>query len=179
VSDAQPGHSQASHAQHRDEAPASVGVAVLTVSDTRTKETDKSGALIIERLEGAGHTVVHRAIVKDTARQIKGELAIAIEKRGCQAVILNGGTGIAPRDNTFEVVDGLLEKRLPGFGEIFRHLSYQEIGAAAIMSRATMGTHRGRILVSLPGSTGACRLAMDELILPELGHLVNTVSPTP
>jgi molybdenum cofactor biosynthesis protein B len=166
-----------SHVEHQDAAPDHVGVAVITVSDSRTEETDKSGALIREKLEGNGHTLVHYAIVKDTARQIKGELAIAVEKRGCQALILNGGTGISPRDNTFEVVDGMLEKHLPGFGEIFRYLSYKEIGSAAIMSRATMGTYRGRILVSLPGSTGAVRLAMDELLLPQLGHLVNTVSP--
>ena len=166
-----------SHVEHQDAAPDHVGVAVITVSDSRTEETDKSGALIREELEGNGHTLVHYAIVKDTARQIKGELAIAVEKRGCQALILNGGTGISPRDNTFEVVDGMLEKHLPGFGEIFRYLSYKEIGSAAIMSRATMGTYRGRILVSLPGSTGAVRLAMDELLLPQLGHLVNTVSP--
>lgn len=166
-----------SHVEHRAAAPTSLAVAVITVSDSRTKDTDKSGALIIEKLEGAGHTIVHYAIVKDTARQIKGELAMAVEKPGCQALILNGGTGISPRDNTFEVVDGMLEKRLPGFGEIFRYLSYKEIGSAAIMSRATLGTYRGRIMTSLPGSTGAVRLAMDELLLPELGHLVNTVSP--
>jgi molybdenum cofactor biosynthesis protein B len=166
-----------SHAEHRAAAPDSVGVAIITVSDSRTQETDKSGTLIREKLEEGGHTIVHYAIVKDTARQIKGELAIAVEKRGCQALILNGGTGVSPRDNTFEVVNGMLDKRLPGFGEIFRYLSYKEIGSAAIMSRATMGTYRGRIMVSLPGSTGAVRLAMDELLLPELGHLVNTVSP--
>ncbi len=166
-----------SHAEHRAAAPDSVGVAVITVSDSRDEDSDKSGALIREKLESAGHDVVHYAIVKDTARQIKGELAIAVEKRGCQALILNGGTGVSPRDNTFEVVNGLLEKRLPGFGEIFRYLSFKEIGSAAIMSRTVMGTYRGRIMVSLPGSTGAVRLAMDELLLPELGHLVNTVSP--
>ena len=166
-----------SHAAHRAAAPDSVGVAVITVSDTRDKDTDRSGALIREKLEGGGHTVIHYAIVKDTAGQIKGELAIAVEKRGCQALILNGGTGISPRDNTCEVVDGMLEKRLPGFGEIFRYLSYKEIGSAALMSRATMGTYLGRIMVSLPGSTGAVRLAMDELLLPELSHLVDTVSP--
>lgn len=166
-----------SHAEHRAAAPVSVGVAVITVSDTRTKDTDKSGALICERLETNGHTIVHYVIVKDTARQIKGELAIAVEKKGCQALILNGGTGISPRDNTFEVVNGMLDKRLPGFGELFRYLSYKEIGSAAIMSRATLGTYRGRIMASLPGSTGAVRLAMDELLLPELGHLVDTANP--
>lgn len=166
-----------SHLQHRADAPASVGVAVITVSDTRDRDTDKSGQLIQEKLAQGGHRVVHYAIVTDTARQIKGELAIAVEKTGCQAVLLNGGTGISPRDNTFEVVDGMLEKRLPGFGELFRALSYKEIGAAAMMSRATAGTYRGRILVCLPGSTAAVRLAMDELILPELGHLVGTIAP--
>ncbi len=166
-----------SHVEHREAAPDQVGVAVITVSDTRDRDSDKSGGLIKERLTGAGHKVVHYAIVKDTARQIKGEMAMALEKGGCQALILNGGTGIAPRDNTFEVVDNMLDKRLPGFGEIFRALSFEEIGAAAIMSRATAGTYRGRILISLPGSTGAVRLAMDKLILPELAHLVHTISP--
>lgn len=166
-----------SHLQHRADAPASIGVAVITVSDTRDRDTDKSGQLIQEKLAQGGHRVIHYAIVTDTARQIKGELAIAVEKAGCQAVLLNGGTGISPRDNTFEVVDGMLEKRLPGFGELFRALSYREIGAAAMMSRATAGTYRGRILVCLPGSTAAVRLAMDELILPELSHLVGTIAP--
>lgn len=166
-----------SHAEHREAAPDSVGVAVITVSDTRNRDNDKSGQLLQEKLTGAGHKVVHYAIVKDTARQIKGELAIAIEKGGCQALILNGGTGIAPRDNTFEVVNGMLDKRLPGFGEIFRYLSYKEIGSAAIMSRAIAGTYRGRIMISLPGSSGAVRLAMDELVIPELAHMVDTVSP--
>ncbi|MBT3345844.1 MAG: molybdenum cofactor biosynthesis protein MoaB [Gemmatimonadetes bacterium] len=166
-----------SHTHHKSEAPASVGVAVITMSDTRTQDNDKSGQLIKEKLAEAGHEVVHYAIVKDTARQIKGELAIVCEKKSCQAVILNGGTGISPRDNTFEVVNGMLDKRLPGFGEIFRYLSFKEIGSAAMMSRTTAGTYRGRILMALPGSTAAVRLAMDELILPELGHLVATIQP--
>ncbi len=166
-----------SHTQHKSEAPLSVGVAVITLSDTRDQSSDKSGQLIKEKLEEAGHEVIHYAVVKDTARQIKGELAIVCEKAACKAVILNGGTGISPRDNTFEVVNGMLDKRLPGFGEIFRYLSYKEIGSAAIMSRTTAGTYRGRIIMSLPGSTPAVRLAMDALIIPELGHLVATIQP--
>jgi molybdenum cofactor biosynthesis protein B len=166
-----------SHTQHKSAAPTKVGVAVITLSDTRDQDSDTSGQLIKQKLEENDHEVVHYAVVKDTARQIKGELAIVCEKSACQAVILNGGTGISPRDNTFEVVDGMLDKRLPGFGEIFRFLSYQEIGSSAIMSRMTAGTYRGRIIMSLPGSTGAVRLAMDELILPELGHLVAMVQP--
>ncbi|MBT4610089.1 MAG: molybdenum cofactor biosynthesis protein MoaB [Gemmatimonadetes bacterium] len=166
-----------SHTQHKSAAPTKVSVAVITLSDTRDEGSDKSGQLIKQKLEENGHQVMHYAVVKDTARQIKGVLAIVCEKSACQAVILNGGTGISPRDNTFEVVDRMLDKRIPGFGEIFRFLSYQEIGSAAIMSRATAGTYRGRIIMSLPGSTGAVRLAMDELILPELGHLVATIQP--
>jgi molybdenum cofactor biosynthesis protein B len=166
-----------SHAQHKSAAPTKVGVAVITLSDTRDQDSDTSGQLIKQKLEENDHEVVHYAVVKDTARQIKGELAIVCEKSACQAVILNGGTGISPRDNTFEVVDGMLDKRLPGFGEVFRFLSYQQIGSSAIMSRTTAGTYRGRIIMSLPGSTGAVRLAMDELILPELGHLVAMVQP--
>ena len=165
------------HAHHKSDAPTSVGVAVITMSDSRDKDSDKSGQLIKEKLIEAGHEVVHYAVVKDTARQIKGELAIVCEKAACKAVIMNGWTGISPRDNTFEVVNGMLDKRLPGFGEIFRYLSYKEIGSAAMMSRTTAGTYRGRILMSLPGSTPAVRLAMDELILPELGHLVATIQP--
>ena len=165
------------HAHHKSDAPTSVGVAVITMSDSRNKDSDKSGQLIKEKLIEAGHEVVHYAVVKDTARQIKGELVIVCEKAACKAVIMNGGTGISPRDNTFEVVNGMLDKRLPGFGEIFRYLSYKEIGSAAMMSRTTAGTYRGRILMSLPGSTPAVRLAMDELILPELGHLVATIQP--
>jgi molybdenum cofactor biosynthesis protein B len=166
-----------SHTQHKSAAPTKVGVAVITLSDTRDQDSDTSGQLIKHKLEENDHEVVHYAVVKDTARQIKGELAIVCEKSACQAVILNGGTGISPRDNTFEVVDGMLDKRLPGFGEVFRFLSYQQIGSSAIMSRTTAGTYRGRIIMSLPGSTGAVRLAMDELILPELGHLVAMVQP--
>ncbi|MEE2659811.1 MAG: molybdenum cofactor biosynthesis protein B [Candidatus Latescibacterota bacterium] len=166
-----------SHAEHRAAAPESVGVGVITVSDSRNRDNDKSGKFIREKLIETGHLVPHYALVTDTARQIKGELAIVCEKSSVQALILNGGTGIAPRDNTFEVVNGLLEKRLPGFGEIFRYLSFQEIGSAAIMSRACAGTYRGRIVISLPGSTNACRLAMDQIIIPELAHLVDTIKP--
>ena len=167
-----------SHHQHRREGPASVGCAVITVSDTRDRESDRSGKLIEDRLKESGHEVVHYAIVRDSPRQIEGELAILAEKSSCQAIILNGGTGIAARDTTYDALVGLLDKRLEGFGEIFRYLSYQEIGSAAIMSRALAGTYRGRILISLPGSTAAVKLAMDKLILPELSHMVGTISPT-
>ena len=166
-----------SHHQHRAEAPASVGCAVITVSDTRDESSDKSGALIKEKLTEAGHEIVHYVIVKDSPKQIKGEMAVLAEKRSCKAIIFNGGTGIAARDTTYDTLADMLEKRLDGFGEIFRYLSYEEIGAAAIMSRAVAGTFRGRIVISLPGSSAAVRLAMDKLILPELSHMVGTISP--
>jgi len=163
--------------EHLKDSPGEVGCAVITVSDTRDEQTDKSGQLIKSLLEEDGHKVVSYRIVKDSPLQIKGELAILVENSACQAIILNGGTGIAPRDTTYDTLDKLLEKRLDGFGEIFRYLSFQEIGSGAIMSRAVAGTYRSRIVISVPGSTGAVRLAMEKLILPELGHMVGTVSP--
>ncbi len=157
---------------HRQAAPRSVRCAVITVSDTRTVETDTSGALIRERLERAGHVVIGYAIVPDEAEEI-GQLLDAFAARSdCDAILLNGGTGIARRDVTIETVQARLEKRIDGFGELFRWLSYREIGAAAMLSRATAGVYAGKIVIAMPGSTGAVRLAMDELVLPELAHLV-------
>jgi molybdopterin adenylyltransferase len=145
--------------------------AIITVSDTRTPETDESGTLIREGLTAQGHQVVGYAIVRDEAAHIATRIDSAIDA-GAAVVILNGGTGIARRDSTFEAVDGLLEKRLPGFGELFRMLSYVEIGAGAMLLRATAGTYRGALIFSLPGSPHAVGLALDKLILPELPHLV-------
>lgn len=158
--------------QHRAAAPRSVRCAVITVSDTRTAETDTSGALIRERLERWGHQVIAYAIVPDEADQIGQLLDEFLERPDCDAVLLNGGTGIARRDVTYEAVAARLEKRLDGFGELFRWLSYREIGTAAMLSRAIAGVARGKVVIAMPGSTGAVRLAMDELVLPELAHLV-------
>jgi molybdenum cofactor biosynthesis protein B len=163
-------------AEHKATAPASVGCFVLTVSDTRTPETDTGGAVIRERLEGAGHAVVASRIVRDEPADVARVVREACADPRVQVVILTGGTGITSRDSTFEAVEALLDKRLPGFGELFRVLSYQEVGAAAMLSRAQMGIHARRIVVSLPGSPNACRLALDKLLLPELGHLVREVS---
>jgi molybdopterin adenylyltransferase len=157
--------------EHRAKGTTSVGCAVLTVSDTRTPETDTSGAAIRSTLEGAGHTIVRYAVARDEPAEIVAlvrELAAA----GCQAILTNGGTGIARRDSTFEAIDSLLEKRLPGFGELFRMLSYADIGPAAMLSRAAAGTFGDALIFCLPGSTGAVRLGMEKLILPELPHLV-------
>ncbi len=162
---------------HRDhearaaaEAPA-ISCGIITISDTRTPETDTSGAAIRAALEAAGHTVAAYAVVPDEPAQIVA-LARAYAAQGCQVILTNGGTGIARRDSTVEALDALLEKRLPGFGELFRMLSYQEIGAAAMLSRATAGTYRESLIFCMPGSTAAVRLAMEKLIIPQLAHLV-------
>ncbi|MEW6751593.1 MAG: molybdenum cofactor biosynthesis protein B [Candidatus Latescibacterota bacterium] len=165
------------HADHVRDAPRHVRCALITVSDTRTEETDESGRYMRQALEGAGHSVIYYRIVKDVPLQIRGEVAVLGETAACQAILLNGGTGIAPRDTTYDTLEKMLDKRLDGFGEIFRYLSYQEIGSGAVMSRAVAGTYRGRIVISLPGSTAAVQLAMEKLVLPELGHMVGTVSP--
>lgn len=158
--------------QHRQEAPRTVRCAVLTVSDTRTVETDRSGALIREALAGAGHDVVAYQIVKDEPDQIQACLSDWAGNPEVDAIVTNGGTGIAARDTTYDVISRLLEKRLDGFGELFRMLSYQEIGAAAMLSRATAGVYRGKVIFALPGSSNAVRLALDKLILPEIAHVV-------
>ena len=145
---------------------------VITCSDTRTPDTDTSGQAIHKLLRQYGHEVVSYYLVKDEPAQIKGRIAEGLANEAVQAIIINGGTGISKRDSTFEAVDAMLEKRLVGFGEIFRYLTYQEIGSPAIMSRATAGILNGRILFSTPGSENAVRLAMEKLILPELSHMI-------
>ena len=159
-------------AEHKEKAKKSLGCFVVTVSDTRDETTDKSGRLIKSLLAEQGHRVVSYRIVKDEPDQIQKLLREALVKDDLGVIILSGGTGIAPRDGTYEVVNGLLEKRLDGFGEIFRFLSYQDIGSAAIMSRAVAGVAKGKVIISLPGSTGAVDLAMKQLVLPELGHMM-------
>lgn len=162
--------------EHKARAPRSVGCFVLTISDSKTPETDTSGALIRELLEKAGHVVVGAAIVKDEPSEVQSIIRSQSADPRVQAVIMTGGTGITSRDATFEAVEALLDKRLTGFGELFRLLSYQEIGSAAMLSRAQAGVSEGRIIFSLPGSPNACRLALQKLIIPELGHLVREVS---
>ena len=160
-----------SSSDHRREAPASVAVHILTVSDTRTLETDASGAAIASMLEQSGHVVHGRTILRDEPADVRAKV-LELAAAGVDAVITTGGTGITARDGTFEAVDGLLTKRLPGFGEIFRMISYQQIGAAAMLSRATAGLVDRTVVIALPGSEHAVTLAMDELVVPELGHLV-------
>ena len=143
----------------------------MTVSDTRTAESDASGARIRTALEGAGHRVVSYAILPDEPARIRRHVEDALADQAVRAVIVNGGTGIAPRDTTYEALVSLFEKRLEGFGELFRMLSWEQVGAAAMLSRAAAGVARGKILVSLPGSPDAVGLAMDRLLVPELGHM--------
>ncbi|MBC8159603.1 MAG: MogA/MoaB family molybdenum cofactor biosynthesis protein [Roseiflexaceae bacterium] len=159
------------HEQLASEAQANIRCGVITISDTRTEANDTSGALIRELLAAHGHTVLRSQVIKDEPAQIVGLIA-ELAASGCQTIITSGGTGIAARDTTFEAVDGLLQKRLPGFGEIFRMLSYQEIGPAAMLSRATAGTIGDTLIFCLPGSSNAVRLGMEKLIVPELSHLV-------
>jgi molybdenum cofactor biosynthesis protein B len=149
---------------------------VITCSDTRTPETDTSGQLMRRLLTEQGHEVIAYHVVKDEPVQLTALIEKAAGDERVQAILTNGGTGIARRDSTFEAVDGLLEKRLAGFGELFRYLTYQDIGSAAMMSRAIAGVYRGRIIISTPGSEAAVRLAMEKLILPELGHLVQQLA---
>jgi molybdenum cofactor biosynthesis protein B len=158
--------------EHRASAPDSVGCVVVTVSDSRTVETDRSGALMQELLGAAGHEIVGYRIVRDEPTEIERVLADATEIPTCDVILFNGGTGIAQRDTTFDVISRSLEKTLPGFGELFRMLSFEQIGAAAMLSRATAGVYRDRLVVSTPGSSNAVRLAMERLIVPELAHLV-------
>lgn len=160
-------------AEHKEKSKKDLGCFVVTVSDTRDETTDQSGQLIKELLAEKGQRLAGYRIVKDEPTQIEALLLETIGRKDVDAVIVNGGTGIAPRDGTYEVVNRLLEKRLDGFGEIFRFLSYQDIGSAAIMSRAVAGSSKGKVLISLPGSKGAVDLAMRRLVLPELGHMVS------
>ncbi len=145
---------------------------MITVSDTRTEADDTSGKLAVELVEAWGHTVAGKQILRDEPAEVARTIRYLANERAADVVITSGGTGISRRDSTYEAVSALLEKRLDGFGELFRMLSYQEIGSAAMMSRATGGLHRGVVVFALPGSSGAVKLAMEKLILPELGHLV-------
>jgi molybdenum cofactor biosynthesis protein B len=159
-------------ADHKAAVPTSVACFVLTVSDTRTLETETSGRAIAELLEAAGHRVVGRAVVRDEPAEVARVVTETIAAGEAQAVITTGGTGLARRDSTFEALVGLFDKRIDGFGELFRSMSFEEIGAAAMLSRATAGVIDDRAVFLLPGSEHAVRLAVNRLIVPELGHLV-------
>ena len=159
-------------AEHKARGPVSLECGIITCSDTRTPETDKSGQLIRALLTKGGHRIGAYHVVKDEPVEVRELVRQLGAQPGLDALIINGGTGVSRRDSTFEAVDGLLEKRLPGFGELFRYLSYKDIGSPAMLSRATAGLYQGKVVFSIPGSSGAVRLAMEALILPELPHIV-------
>ena len=162
--------------EHRSQALSSVACFVLTMSDTRTMETETSGRAIAELLIEAGHTVVDRQVVKDDPAEVRRMVSEHIDTGTIQAVITTGGTGISRRDSTYEALTELFEKRLDGFGELFRTLSFEQIGAAAMLSRATAGVIRGCAIFMLPGSEAGVRLAMTRLVIPELGHVVRELT---
>jgi molybdenum cofactor biosynthesis protein B len=162
--------------EHKRGAPKSVNCKVITVSDTRDETTDKSGRLMMDLLEQAGHKIVDYCVVKDESSQVQKEILLGCDRDDIDVILTNGGTGIAKRDVTIETVKGLLEKEIVGFGELFRMLSYQEdIGSAAILSRAIAGVVKNKAVFTTPGSSGAVMLAMNKLILPEIGHVVREI----
>ena len=162
--------------EHKSHAPTSVSCFVLTVSDTRTEANDTGGQAIRELLQSGGHTVTGHAIVRDEPDEVTVTVRTELANGQSQVIITTGGTGITSRDGTFEAIDRLLDKRLPGFGELFRMISFEEIGPAAMLSRATAGAVARKAIFVLPGSPDAVRLAMTKLILPELGHVVQQLS---
>lgn len=159
--------------EHREESRESVlGFALLTVSDTRNERTDKGGGLLVALVAGAGHRVVSRGLVRDDIGEIRAEVMAALALPEVDAVLVTGGTGLAPRDLTVEAVTPLFDREIPGFGELFRMLSFAEIGAAAMLSRAAAGLVSGRAIFLLPGSPAAVELALSRLVMPEIGHLL-------
>ncbi len=159
-------------AAHHTQGPSTIRVAVLTISDTRTPETDTSGRLVADLAEAAGHQVVDRTIVPDEPDAIRGRLVELLARDDVDAALLTGGTGISQRDRTFETVSALLTTPIPGYGELFRMLSYGQIGPACILSRALGGLYGRMVVLTMPGSRAAVELAMRSIILPELPHLV-------
>lgn len=159
-------------ADHRQYAgTAAVTVALVTVSDSRTPETDTNYHYLEKRLTELGHIIAAYRLIKDEPDQVQQALEDFAALPAVRLIFFNGGTGISPRDTTFDVISRMLEKTLPGFGELFRMLSYQEVGAAAMLSRATAGVYRQTLVFSMPGSPNAVQVAMEKLILPELNHL--------
>ncbi len=158
--------------QHRQQAPDQVGCAVVTVSDTRTPETDSGGQTIVDMLEAAGHAVLDRRIVPDEPDRLQAAAIELADSDAIDAILITGGTGITVRDQTPDTINQLLTKQLPGYGELFRMFSYQEIGTAAMLSRAAGGLMGSTVVLTMPGSPAAVRLAMEKLILPEIAHLV-------
>ena len=158
--------------QHKTDSPVSIPCAVVTISDTRTLDTDRGGPVIVQHLTSNGHTVADRKIIPDEPEELRKLLSSLGQRADVDAILMTGGTGVTRRDQTYETVSSLLDRQLPGYGELFRWLSYQEIGAATILSRATGGVMKDTIVLTMPGSPKAVELAMSKIIIPELPHLV-------
>jgi molybdenum cofactor biosynthesis protein B len=165
--------------KHKDKAPKNLNFAVITISTSRYKDsqtgkpvTDESGDLILKTLKNNGHTVAIQQLITDNKATIQATIRKMLNSPKVDAIISTGGTGITPADLTIEAVRSILEKELPGFGELFRHLTYQEIGSAAVMSRAIAGVAKGKAIFCLPGSPHAVKLCLERLILPEAAHIV-------
>jgi len=165
-----------SHEEHKAKAPKSVSCAVITVSDSRTPENDDSGKSIIKLLEKNNHKIINYSIIKDNKKSINEKINQLILNEKINAIITNGGTGIAKKDVTIEAIKPLFEKELAGFSSLFAKLSYDTIGSAAVLSRAAAGIVNKKIIFCLPGSPEAVELAMNKLILPEIGHIVKHLS---
>lgn len=164
------------HIDHKEQSPEKVTCAVLVISDSRTEKTDESGKLLLSKLGDAGHKVSSFSLLKNETGEIRQKIDEFVNQSEVQVIVTSGGTGASRRDITIETVTPLLDKRLDGFGELFRSLSYQEIGTSCILSRALAGVIRGKVIICLPGSLGATRLALDKIILPEIGHMVREAS---
>ena len=164
-----------SHLEHKNQPFNRLRVMVITISDTRDYSTDKSGAIMMDLLKDENFELVEYRIIKDDQKDIETALLQACYHPDIDAILMNGGTGLSVRDVTYEVMDKLIKKPIPGYGEVFRMLSYEEIGSAAMLSRATAGIVNGTVIFSTPGSTGAVKLAMKKLILPELRHIVGEI----
>ena len=158
--------------EHKHLSPQKINCAVLIISDSRTEKTDESGKLLVGGLSGAGHSVTSFGLLKNDSEAIRGKLGELLHSGEVQAIITSGGTGASKMDLTIETVLTMLEKRLDGFGELFRYLTYQEIGSGSILSRATAGVTLGKVIICLPGSLKAVKLALEKIILPEIGHMV-------
>ena len=169
------GHHHHPHQEHKADSPVSVSAYLVTCSDSRDAAHDESGAVMRRLLEGAGHSVVGQVVIRDDAAAIRSELEKALSL-GARVIAISGGTGLSRRDVTIETLAPLFEKRLDGFGELFRHFSFDQIGSSAMLSRAAAGTVKGAVVFALPGSPRAVELAFQKLILPELGHLVRELS---
>jgi len=164
-------------ALHKKDTPASARVAVVTLSDTRTLENDVSGSTIKDLLTASGHRVMMHTVIADEADAIRGALHALVADPDLQLVVFNGGTGLAPRDVTVETVREMFDKELTAFGTMFAMLSWEQVGSACLLSRATAGVVKGRLVYCLPGSPKACKLAMEKLILPEIGHMLKQIGP--